>query len=56
MEFKNPPSEEIRLKINRHKGFTLSEVLITLVIIGVVAAITVPILHSSYQKEAATAA
>ena len=34
-------------KIN--KGFTLSEVLITLVIIGVVAAITVPILMHQYR-------
>ena len=56
MEFKNPHSEEIRVKTNRHKGFTLSEVLITLVIIGVVAAITAPILYANYQKEAAKAA
>lgn len=33
------------------KGFTLSEVLITLVIIGVIAAITVPILHENYTEE-----
>ena len=57
MQFKNPPPEdEIKLKTNRHKGFTLSEVLITLVIIGVVAAITVPILYANYQKEAAKTA
>ena len=34
------------------KAFTLSEVLITLVIIGVVAAITVPTLFSYYQEQA----
>ncbi len=33
------------------KGFTLAEVLITLVIIGVVAALTVPTLITKYQKE-----
>lgn len=33
------------------KGFTLAEVLITLVIIGVIAAITVPTLITKYQKE-----
>ncbi len=33
-------------------GFTLSEVLITLVIIGIVAAITVPVIAANYQKEA----
>lgn len=32
-------------------GFTLAEVLITLVIIGVIAAITVPTLITKYQKE-----
>jgi len=32
-------------------GFTLAEVLITLVIIGIIAAITVPTLISKYQKE-----
>ena len=34
------------------KAFTLAEVLITLVIIGVVAAITVPVLWSNYQEQA----
>lgn len=34
------------------KAFTLSEVLITLVIIGVVAAITVPVMVANHQKEA----
>ena len=33
------------------KAFTLAEVLITLVIIGVIAAITVPTLITKYQKE-----
>ena len=37
--------------IRKNKAFTLAEVLITLVIIGVIAAITVPILHSSYKKQ-----
>ena len=32
------------------KGFTLSEVLITLGIIGIVAALTIPSLVSAYQK------
>lgn len=32
------------------KGFTLAEVLITLAIIGVVAALTIPTLMSNYQK------
>lgn len=32
------------------KGFTLAEVLVTLVIIGVVAALTIPILVGKYQK------
>ncbi len=36
----------------RLKAFTLSEVLITLVIIGIVAAITVPTLFSYYQEQA----
>ena len=33
------------------KGFTLAEVLITLAIIGVVAAMTIPTLISNYQKQ-----
>ncbi len=32
-------------------GFTLSEVLITLVIIGIIAALTVPLLVNGYQKK-----
>lgn len=51
MEFKNPPLKEISVKANNHKGFTLSEVLITLVVIGVVAAITVPTLFSYYLQQ-----
>ena len=34
------------------KGFTLAEVLITLGIIGVVAAATIPSLITAYQKRA----
>ncbi len=34
------------------KTFTLSEVLITLVIIGIIAAITVPVVMAEYQKKA----
>ncbi len=33
-----------------HKGFTLAEILITLGIIGVIAAITIPVLINNYQK------
>ena len=33
------------------KAFTLSEVLITLVIIGIIAAITVPVLYADFKKE-----
>lgn len=36
---------------NSHKGFTLAEVLITLGIIGVVAAMTIPTLVNNYQKQ-----
>ncbi len=38
--------------ISRSKGFTLAEVLITLGIIGVVAAMTMPSLVANYQKKA----
>ena len=34
-----------------NKGFTLAEVLITLGIIGVVAALTLPSLITNYQKK-----
>ncbi len=33
------------------KGFTLAEVLITLVIVGVIAAITIPIIHNNYIEQ-----
>ncbi len=39
------------LKSGLRKGFTLSEVLITLGIVGIVAAITIPNLVSNYQKK-----
>ena len=38
----------------RKKGFTLSEVLITLTIIGVIAAITVPVIQANYRRQAAS--
>ena len=38
--------------ITKHHGFTLAEVLITLGIIGVVAAMTMPVLIQNYQKKA----
>ena len=46
---KSPPPTKIADKANKHNAFTLSEVLITLVIIGIVAAITVPILMHQYR-------
>lgn len=58
MEFKNPtipsPLKKITEKVNKckgFKGFTLAEVLITLVIIGVVAAITVPAVLQSTERQ-----
>ena len=44
-----------KLEINRKKAFTLAEVLITLVVIGVIAAITVPTLVANYRREATSA-
>jgi len=38
-------------KVQRYTAFTLAEVLITLGIIGVVAAMTIPLLISNYQKK-----
>ena len=38
-------------RTKRHHGFTLAEVLITLVIIGIIAAITVSTLSVNLQKE-----
>ena len=32
------------------KAFTLAEVLITLVVVGIIAAITIPIIHQNQQK------
>lgn len=43
-------------KMNASLGFTLAEVLITLGIIGVVAAMTIPTLTASYQKTQALTA
>jgi len=40
-----------KLLKNLKNGFTLAEVLITLVIIGVIAAMTIPTLVTKYQKE-----
>ena len=37
--------------MNNYKGFTLAEVLITLGIIGVVAAMTLPTIINNYQKQ-----
>jgi prepilin-type N-terminal cleavage/methylation domain-containing protein len=44
-----PPPDA--LKRNNNKGFTLAEVLITLVVIGVISAITVPTIITNYQKQ-----
>lgn len=44
---------QLHNKLKRHKAFTLAEVLITLGIIGVVAAMTIPTLINNYQKESA---
>ncbi len=37
--------------MNKTRNFTLAEVLITLVIIGIIAALTVPLLVNGYQKK-----
>lgn len=42
---------ELLRHLNRRKAFTLAEVLITLSVIGVVAALTLPSLIQSYQKQ-----
>ncbi len=42
--------------LGHNKGFTLAEVLITLAIIGVVAALTIPTLVANYQKKSLEAA
>ena len=36
--------------MNKHKAFTLSEVLITIAIVGVIAAITLPVLINKYRE------
>ena len=38
-------------KLHKKKGFTLAEVLITIAIVGVVAAMTLPNLIQNYQKK-----
>lgn len=40
-----------KLSINSRRAFTLAEVLITMLVIGVVAAITLPILNNHIQKQ-----
>ena len=45
------PTSILPIRGGRSNAFTLAEVLITLVIIGVIAAITVPTLITKYQKE-----
>ena len=41
----------MKIKENKKRGFTLSEVLITLAIIGVVAALTLPTMIANHQKK-----
>lgn len=43
------------MKIHMKTGFTLAEVLITLGVIGIVAAMTMPSIIANYQKQEATA-
>ena len=43
---------ELWILNNKRFGFTLSEVLVTLGIIGVVSAMTVPTLMNNYQRQA----
>ena len=38
-------------QVNETSGFTLAEVLITLGIIGIVSALTIPTLINNYQKK-----
>jgi len=38
------------IKVQRYKAFTLAEVLITLGVIGIIAALTIPTLMKNYQK------
>lgn len=48
--FRIPPPAKLRI-VKGFKGFTLAEVLITLGIIGVVAALTIPTLIAKYQEK-----
>ena len=41
--------------MNNNSAFTLAETLITLVIIGVIAAITIPVIFENYRREEASA-
>ena len=40
--------------LKNNKSFTLSEVLITLVVIGIIAAITVPVIMANHKKTEAS--
>lgn len=46
-----PPPSPIQVKPNRKKAFTLAETLVTLMIIGVVAALTIPALSNNTQRK-----
>jgi len=45
----------INLKYTKINGFTLAEVLITLVIVGVVAALTIPTVINTYVESSTVA-
>ena len=45
------PTEEVKEFAMKLRGFTLAEVLVTLGIIGVVAAMTIPMLIINYQND-----
>jgi len=52
VELNSTVNPSVRLKRNRGKGFTLAEILITLTVIGVVAALTIPtLLQNTNQAE-----
>ncbi|MCD7879629.1 MAG: prepilin-type N-terminal cleavage/methylation domain-containing protein [Candidatus Gastranaerophilales bacterium] len=60
MNYRNtPPRGSQKAKLsnnnNKQKAFTLAEVLITLVIIGIIAAISVPTLTANYKKKETSA-
>ncbi|MCD7878541.1 MAG: type II secretion system GspH family protein [Candidatus Gastranaerophilales bacterium] len=48
---KNAGNRQLNTPATRKSAFTLAEVLITLVIIGIIAAITVPTLMANYRKQ-----